>query len=63
MDKKSNRRDKMDREQQAEMLKEQIYQVRKSKNLKNKDRRIITCHVEANLFIEMAYCFIYKYGK
>lgn len=53
----------MDREQQAEMLKEQIYQVRKSKNLKNKDRRIITCHVEANLFIEMAYCFIYKYGK
>lgn len=49
----------MNREQQAEYLKKELA------NLLTDDERnpVITCHVDKELFIEMAFCFIAKHGK
>ena len=53
----------MKREQEAEFLKDEIYRIQQSKKDVNSENRIVTAHVNADLFIEMAYCFIAKYGK
>jgi hypothetical protein len=49
----------MDREQEAELLKEELAK------LLNDDKKnpVIICHVAKDLFIEMAFCFIAKHGK
>jgi hypothetical protein len=52
----------MNREQQAEYLKEQLAKLLNDKE-ENPDNEIAICHVEKNLFIEMAFCFISKHGK
>lgn len=52
----------MKREQQAEYLKEQLAKLFYDKK-ENPKNQIVTCHVEKELFIEMAFCFISKHGK
>ena len=49
----------MDREQQAEYLKEQLAKLLND----DKNNSISICHVDKELFIEMAFCFIAKHGK
>ena len=53
----------MTREQQAEYLKERLYEIIKSHMDEDKSQRIISCHIDSDLFQEMAYCFIAKHGK
>ena len=57
----------MKREDEAEYLKKEIYKIIKSLDEKCSeycpDKEIITGHVPADLFVEMAYCFIAKHGK
>lgn len=49
----------MEREQQAELLKEELAKLLND----DKTNPIVTVHVEKELFIEMAFCFIAKHGK
>jgi len=49
----------MNREQQAEYLKEQLAKLLND----DKDNPISICYVNKELFIEMAFCFISKHGK
>lgn len=49
----------MNREQQADYLKEQLAKLLND----DKENPIVTCHVDKELFIEMAFCFISKHGK
>ena len=49
----------MNREQQAEYLKEQLAELLKE----GEENPIVTCSVPRKLFIEMAFCFIAKHGK
>lgn len=49
----------MKRDQQAEYLKDQLAKLLNDE----KDNPIKVCHVDKELFIEMAFCFIAKHGK
>lgn len=49
----------MDREQQAKYLKEQLAKLLND----DKNNPISICHVDKELFIEMAFCFIAKHGR
>lgn len=53
------------RENQAEQLKVKIYEILKSREEaeSNPDRKIITVHVDSELFMELAYLFIAKHGR
>jgi len=53
------------RQDQAEFLKEKIYEILKSREegKVNPDRIIVTVHVKSELFLEMAYLFIAKHGR
>lgn len=48
----------MNNEQMAEMLKEKIYEVENSKKLEDVGKRIITVHLDADVFLKMAYLFV-----
>jgi hypothetical protein len=52
----------MTREQQAEHLKEELAKLLNDKK-DNPQNPILICHVNVDLFIEMAFCFIAKHGK
>lgn len=52
----------MNREKQAEYLKEQLAKLLNDKK-ENINNPIAVCHVDKDLFIEMAFCFIAKHGK
>ena len=60
---KHKQEESMTREQQAEYLKERLYEIIKSHMDEDKSQRIISCHIDSDLFQEMAYCFIAKHGK
>lgn len=51
--------EKTERENQAEYLKEQLAKLLND----DKDNPVYTVHVQKELFIEMAFCFIAKHGK
>lgn len=52
----------MNREEQAEYLKEQLAKLLNDTK-ENPNNPISICHVDKDLFIEMAFCFIAKHGK
>jgi len=54
----------MTREQEAEILKERLaVLLNDKKENPNPNNQIQICHVQKELFIEMAFCFIAKHGK
>lgn len=53
----------MEKEQVAEMLKEKILDVENSKKDKDPNQRITTVHLDAELFLKMAYLFVGMNGK
>ena len=53
----------MEKEQIAEMLKEKILDVEISRKEKDQDKRIVTVHLSADVFLQMAHLFIGIHGK
>lgn len=53
----------MTREHEAEYLKKEIFTILESRKNEDSKQEIILAHVNADLFLEMAYCFIAKHGK
>jgi len=53
------------RQNQAEQLKARIYEILKSREEAkvNPDKKIVTVHVDSELFLELAYLFIAKHGR
>ena len=49
----------MNRQEQAEFLKQELAKLLND----DKNNPVATCHVDKQLFIEMAFCFIGKHGK
>ena len=42
----------------VEMVKKQIFEVEKSKSEKDPDKKIVTVHLSADLFLKMAYLYV-----
>ena len=53
----------MEKEQIAEMLKEKIQYIGLSKKDENKDNKIVTVHLDSEVFLKMAYLFVGIHGK
>lgn len=53
----------MEKQEIAEMLKEKIQDVEQSKKDKNPDNRIVTVHLQSEVFLKMAYLFVGMHGK
>jgi len=53
----------MEKEQIAEMLKQKIQDVESSKKDENKDNKIVTVHLDSEVFLKMAYLFVGIHGK
>lgn len=52
----------MTKEQIAEMLKEEILRVENNKNSKPNDK-IVTVHLDTEVFLKMAYLFVGIHGR
>lgn len=53
----------MEKEQIAEMLKQKIQDVESSKKDENKNNKIVTVHLDSEVFLKMAYLFVGIHGK
>lgn len=53
----------MEKEQIAEMLKQKIQDVELSKKDENRDNKIVTVHLDSEVFLKMAYLFVGLHGK
>lgn len=53
----------MEKEQVAEMLKKKILEIENSKYDKDPNQRIVTVHISADIFLQMAYLFIGMNGR
>jgi len=53
----------MENREIAEMLKEKIKDVELSKKDENKNNKIVTVHLDADVFLKMAYLFVGNFSK
>ena len=53
----------MEKEQVVKMLKEKILDVENSKKDADPNKRIVTVHLSADVFLQMAYLFVGINGK